>query len=357
MKLRFETILDNLYLTSYLKNNDNIDILSINAKVSGSDLLFSDNNSSTVIYSDQIKLPFKSISLIKNIIKQDDVSLNSNTTPITTKAFIIATEYQTTLYTFLDRYGYSHSSVTDAVINTLPDFYTVTIGVYKSSTVTSNDALVDIDNTCFDWYSFSELLALNDKKTFNTLLIKYKYTINLNTIRNWINSNFKSSLNSLITELSNGTSNSSSGLNFNFIIYPPAVISGKLEEPLKIIKPTSILTSKVLDKVIFKVSDSYSNVVDRIYEIEFTDSSNSNILYTTNSVLSSENFILDTVPFSKHYLNTSTSTQYSYKRSINPIISNNIITFLIPETIQKILSNNLNYTIKVKETDLTSQRS
>jgi hypothetical protein len=222
----------------------------------------------------------------------------------------------------------------------------------------ASEVLADIPDDCFTWVEIkNNVLDLSevDMKTFNkssALLLDYKLVVDLEKFEEWLLSTY--TYRDMLTILE---TMSTSGLDFNFIFYPPVASGLQLEDVPVILSPNGILKNKLVSQVIFNISKSFVDNSQKMFEIYFLDNESNEIIFKADSLKNSEDFTLvgKNINIVPEYLEMENSI-FEDISGIDYPTRPFKVTYNMPNDLKKYLSNHLNYTILVRVTDLTSER-
>lgn len=271
---------------------------------------------------------------------------------------------------FIFRIGLSNVRPNDDLTIPLENFYTLYLGYnrvynykYKGDLIedhyegTSSTILSELDPSCFKWIMidenghYAEELTKEELKS-STLVLDFKISLDINKIISWIEDNFTDKIDNLKEAFN------SSKLDFNFIFYPPSITGMQLIDVPTILHPSGILKTKVVTEVMFEISKSLIDNSQKMFEISFVDKDNpSYVIFKDDSVINPEAFKISSKKgdVELYTLPLENSIFEDIGRFDYPV-DNFIIIYTIPKEVVKYLANNLNYTIKIKTSDLTSER-
>lgn len=233
------------------------------------------------------------------------------------------------------------------------------IGPLKNLEALFGSTLAGLPDDCFQWLEvkneqidFTGVEDLESLLTSSDLIIDYKIVFDLDIITQWAINTFPiSKFNSLSNIFNNEE------LELSLLLYPPIISSMQLVDQVKFISPVSYLKNRMVDKVIFSVPASYADKSQKFFEIQFIDCSSNAIIFNDNSMRAGSQFYINNLSTNP------TDIDINLDNSVFENISNIsyptekfIMVYKIPEGIQKFLSENLNYKIVLRVTDLTSER-
>lgn len=272
--------------------------------------------------------------------------------------------------TFCNRYGLTSAGL-DFTLGTPRDFYKLYLGythirnfgkditpISKYEGITS-EVLADIADDCFTWVEIKDnVLDLTniDVKDFtksSALLLDYKIVLDIPKFEEWMKLNY--SYRSIVTTLE---TLSTSGLDFSFLFYPPVASGLQLEDTPTILSPSGILKNRLISQVVFNVSESFVDKSQKIFEVYFKDNETNDIIFKADSLENHQDFTIvgKNINIVPEYLEIENSV-FENLSGINYPTKPFKVTYNMPNDLKKYLSSHLNYTILVRITDLTSERS
>lgn len=332
------------------------------------------DNTLTVSFG-QFLTPFRNLNMFKRFYFDFDVSFNrkgrlssypEDEDPTSQLQLIVEGE---NFSTFSTRNGLTISGQ-DFELSLPKDIYKLYLGynhirnfgtdispISKYEAIAS-EVLADISDDCFTWVEIKDnVLDISniDMKTFNkssALLLDYKLVIDLEKFENWLKDAY--TYQNMLTILE---TMSTSGLDFNFIFYPPVASGLQLEDVPVILSPNGILKNKLVSQVIFNISQSFVDNSQKMFEVYFIDNVSNEIIFKADSLTNSEDFTLvgKNINIVPEYLEMENSI-FEDISGIDYPTKPFKVTYNMPNDLKKYLSNHLNYTILVRVTDLTSER-
>ena len=259
-----------------------------------------------------------------------------------------------------------NTSMSDVITTPLEGFYDLYFGYnrvrnYKPTFNTmdtyeavSSDIVAQMGDDCFNWIKivdgYYEELKPEDLES-STIVLDYKINIDFKKVTKWIEDNFSRTGEELFMLLG------SDKLEFNLMFYPPSSMGLQFTDVPEILSPIGILKSKVVDKVIFEVKKSLVNNSQKVFEIIFINKENNAIIYQDSSLASPERFLIEDRKM-KARLETLTPDNAVFEDlgHFDYPTNNFTVTYELATELIKFLADNLNYTIVVRTTDLTSER-
>lgn len=267
------------------------------------------------------------------------------------------------------RLGYSRPG-TDFQITLPRDFYKLYLGyshirnfsttidpISKYEAIVS-DVLATVDEDCFTWIEIidNELDKNNLPSNFDkssALLLDYKIVIDRAALESWVRTTFSpADLRYLMETI--GTS----GLELNFILYPPVASGMQIEDVPRILTPNGILKNRLIEEVTFSVSKSFVESSQKVFEIYFTDVDTGELIYKANTLENYKDFTLigKNINIVPDYLQIENSVFENLSGITYPTDQFKVV-YKIPNDLRRFLSSHLNYKITVRLTDLTSERT
>ena len=149
-----------------------------------------------------------------------------------------------------------------------------------------------------------------------------------------------------------------SGLELNFVFYPPVASGMQLEDVPRILTPNGILKNRLIEEVSFSVSKSFVESSQKIFEIYFTDVDTNELIFKANTLENYKDFTLigKNINIVPDYLQIENSVFENLSGITYPTDQFKVV-YTIPNDLRRYLSSHLNYKITVRLTDLTSERT
>ena len=249
----------------------------------------------------------------------------------------------------------STKSLTDVNLSaTPPDLCRLYLGYTGAVSTNFKTDLRDLDSLCskqivdmgLDCFSWIDVTEDSEEKpvTSKTSVCKFKVELNLNVLREWLESQFT---NQIIEDLSIALE-SYDGLGINIILHPPYISRMSFKNSISIVYPLKTTRVKVIDKVSFRTNKSYV-VNNKVYEISFIDKTTLKTIYKFDSISNAE-------LFSSMSQKKDTSRINSYlDESVQTFEDGIVVEFTVPVPVQMVLSKNNNYKIRIDSRDLTTK--
>lgn len=294
------------------------------------------------------------INLIKSIHFDYDVSLNSNLGfknsvdseqarlmhPDNNLGKLIKSENQRLIET--------------NILNLPPDLCRLYLGYTGTFSINLKTELKDMDSLCskqivdmgLDCFSWIDVTEDSEEKpvTSKTSVCKFKVELNLNVLREWLESQFT---NQIIEDLSIALE-SYDGLGINIILHPPYISRMSFKNSISIVYPLKTTRVKVIDRVSFRTNRSYT-LNNKVYEIYFVDKNTLRIIYKFDSVNNAELF--SNMNQKKNTLNINSYLDEDVQTFEDGVI----VDFTVPIPVQMVLSKHNNYKIRIESRDLTTK--
>ena len=221
-----------------------------------------------------------------------------------------------------------------------------------------SDVLATVGDDCFTWIEiiYNELDPNNIPDNFyksSALLLDYKLVIDRTSLEGWLKETFQSTdLRYLMETI--GTS----GLELNFVFYPPVASGMQIEDVPRILTPNGILKNRLIEEVSFSVSKSFVESSQKIFEIYFTDVDTNELIFKANTLENYKDFTLigKNINIVPDYLQIENSVFENLSGITYPTDQFKVV-YTIPNDLRRYLSSHLNYKITVRLTDLTSERT
>lgn len=221
-----------------------------------------------------------------------------------------------------------------------------------------SDVLATVGDDCFTWIEIidNELDPNNIPDNFDkssALLLDYKLVIDRASLEGWLKETFQpTDLRYLMETI--GTS----GLELNFVFYPPVASGMQLEDVPRILTPNGILKNRLIEEVSFSVSKSFVESSQKIFEIYFTDVDTNELIFKASSLENYKDFTLigKNINIVPDYLQIENSVFENLSGITYPTDQFKVV-YTIPNDLRRYLSSHLNYKITVRLTDLTSERT